>query len=221
MHNPIPRSWRTPLILTCLSLVPILATASRLISFSGSEVETDPNLERFDGTFEMLIVHILAGSLFLLLSAVQFSSELRLAHPAWHRNSGKVAMVAGIVAGVSGVWLILFYPPSELATPTMDALRILFGSALISSILLAFLKIRQRNVSGHRAWMIRAFALGVAGSTQALVIGTWIVAIGPLTPNSATALITIGFLINIVIAEWRIRVRSNATPILKPQRTTL
>lgn len=67
--------------------------------------------------------------------------------------------------------------------------------------------------------MIRAFALGVAGTAQVLGIGAWVVFVGPLTPDSATALISAGFLIHLGIAEWRIRVRWSRFSIRKPQRT--
>lgn len=221
MLNPIRQPWRIPIALTCISLIPFMATANRLVSLQSPDVNSDPNLARFDGSFEALILHILTGSLFLLLSVFQFSSVLRNAKPIWHRRIGMVAMAAGALSGFSGVWLILIYPPSELATATMDVVRIFAGLGLVVCIGLSAQAIRKRAVAIHRAWMIRAFALGVAGSTQALVIGAWLALIGPLTPDSATALITAGFLINIGLAEWRIRARPVGISNLNPQRTPL
>ena len=199
------RPWRVPALLIALGLVPFAATANRLAWIISGGERPDPAMDRFNGDWSMLAVHIVLGASFILLSTTQFSPGLRARYPHWHRSAGKPAMICGFIAGLSGVWLVVVYPPSELATPFMDGVRIVIGTALAGSILLAYREVRRRNIAAHRAWMIRAFSLAVAGSTQALIIGVWLAAVGELTPESATALNTLGFLINIVIAEWRIR----------------
>ena len=219
MQIPIPRPWRIPAGLIVLSLVPFAATAHRLIWLSDPNAAPDPNAARFADSWTALVVHILCGSLFLILAAFQFSPELRARRSGWHRASGRIAVPAGLVAGLSGIWLILSYPPSALATPLMDTLRVIFGAALVCSLILAVAAIRRRDVQRHRAWMIRAFAIAVAGSTQALVIGLWMVFSGTLTPQSASVLVPLGFAVNLVFAEWRIRALSRMSPTLNPQRS--
>ncbi|MFY0613184.1 MAG: DUF2306 domain-containing protein [Hyphomicrobiaceae bacterium] len=212
MQNPILRPWHVPMLLISLSLIPFAATTNRLISLIHADpVAPDSAMTRYGGDWGMLVGHILIGCLFLILAAFQFSPELRVRYRLWHRVSGKIAMVAGITAGLSGIWLVLAYPPSPLATLLMDALRVLFGAALAGSIVLAFLAICRRDVPRHRAWMIRAFSIAVAGSTQALVIGLWLAAAQKLTPDSATVLIGLGFVINLAVAEWCIRAPSRIT----------
>ncbi len=170
MSNPIPCAWRIPAVLIFLSLVPFGATTNRLIWLFDGDAAPDPAMDRFAGDWLMLAVHILSGSLFLILAVVQFSPELRARHRLWHRGAGKIAMFAGILAGLSGVFLVIAYPPSALATLVMDGARIVFGAALAATVALAYLAIRRRDTTSHRAWMTRAFALGIAGTTQALVI---------------------------------------------------
>ena len=218
MKFPLPHPWRIPAVLIGLSLVPFAATANRLAWITSGGGRPDPAMDRFDGDWRVLTVHIVLGMVFLVLAAFQFSPELRARHRSWHRGAGRIAMLAGVVAGASGVWLVLAYPPSELSTPVMDGLRVVFGTALAGAVLLAYRAVRRRDIPAHRAWMIRAFALAVAGSTQALVIGLWLATVGPLTPESATALITIGFLINILFAERRIRAASKTTFTFNAQR---
>ena len=218
MQNPVPRSLRISALLIGVSLLPFAATTNRLLWLSGASATPDPAMERFGGDWTMLVIHIVLGSSFLILAAPQFSPEIRSRHRRWHRAAGRIAMALGFVTGLSGVWLVLAYPPSELATPVMDASRVIFGAALAVFIILAFAAIRRRDIQSHRAWMIRAFALAVAGSTQALLIGLWLAFSGELTPNSATALITLGFVSNIAFAEWRLRALSQSSPILNPNR---
>ncbi|MEL6958736.1 MAG: DUF2306 domain-containing protein [Pseudomonadota bacterium] len=221
MNSQFTRAWRIPAALIGLSLVPFAATINRLVWILSGGAQVDPAMDRFGGDWAMLAVHIVLGTAFLVLSAVQLSPELRARNRSWHRSAGKIAMICGIAAVLSGVWLVIAFPPSELATPFMDAVRIIFGTALAGAVVLAYRAIRRRDILAHRAWLIRAFALAIAGTTQALVIGLWLAIFGELTPESATALITIGFLINILIAEWRIRSVSNHTFSFSPQRRTI
>jgi hypothetical protein len=221
MRNPIPSAWRTPLYLIGLSLLPFISSASRLISIGNQKAASDLSMSRFEGSWAMLVVHILSGSLFLLLAAFQFSPELRANYRLWHRLAGKIAIAAGVTSGASGMMLILAYPQGELATSILDLVRVGFAAALIIFIIAGLMAIRRGDVIGHRAWMIRAFALAVAGTTQALVIGIWLGAVGPLTPQSATFLITLGFALNIAFAEWRIQTLASSHLTAKAERTTL
>ena len=53
----------------------------------------------------------------------------------------------------------------------MWAVRLLVGSAMAASIVLAFTAIRRRDIPTHRAWMIRAYALAAGAGTQAITQG--------------------------------------------------
>jgi len=216
MRNPVPRPWRIPALLITISLVPLAATTNRLLWLSDASAAPDPAMARFEGSYSILVFHIVIGCMFLILAAPQFSPELRTRYPFRHRFMGRIVMIAGIMAGLSGVWLVLAYPPGELTTPIMDIVRAVFGSILAGTIVLAFAAIRRRDFARHRAWMIRAFAVGIAGSTQALIIGLWLVFYGTLTPESATVLISLGFAANVAFAEWRIRTlkRGSSSTIL-------
>lgn len=217
MQNPIPHRWRVPAILVVISLVPFAATTNRLLWLSDPQSAPDPAMAHFSGEWTTLIIHIVFGSLFLMLAAVQFSPDLRLKNGHWHRILGRCCMVAGLIAGLSAIWLVLGYPPSHLATTVMDTVRALLSVTMVVCILQAFIAIRARNISRHRAWMIRTFALAVAGTTQAFLIGFWIALSGSLTPTSATALIILGFVINIIFAEWRIQRVATPHSTWRPQ----
>jgi uncharacterized membrane protein YozB (DUF420 family) len=205
MHTLSPRHWRLPAFLIALSLVPFAATAHRLLWLADAGRAADPAMDRYGGDWSVLLAHILSGAVFLLLAALQFSPALRARRPGWHRSAGRIAMLAGGLAGVSGVWLILGFPPGALATGVQAAVRAGFGAALAVSILLAWSAIRAGDAARHRAWMIRAVAIASAGTSQALLIGLWLFAAGPLTPASATLMITLGFVLNIAVAEACLR----------------
>ncbi len=103
--------------------------------------------------------------------------------------------------------MTLFYPPAPGTGQLLYAVRLLFGSAMVGSIVLGFAAIRRRNVPQHRAWMIRAYAIGLGAGTQALTQGVGAMLFGPPTEVSGALLIAAGWVINLAVAEWAIRRR--------------
>ena len=83
-------------------------------------------------------------------------------------------------------------------------LRLVFGSAMAASLVLGFTAIRRRDIAAHRAWMIRAYAIGLAAGTQAFTegIGDAIFGTGELRGDLAKGA---GWVINLAVAEWAIR----------------
>jgi Predicted membrane protein (DUF2306) len=213
MKPPTARAWQIPAALIFLSLIPFVATVNRLHWLLTGSALPDATIDRLGGDWGLIVIHVAFGSLFLVLVAFQFSPELRKRRSGWHRGAGKVAMVSGVLAGLSAAGLVLAYPSEPPATPLLDAVRVGFGVALSATNLLAFAAIRRGNVAAHRAWMIRAVAIGIAGTTQAGLLGLLIAVTGPLTPWGATAMITLGFLINSAFAEWRIGRVHDSTPM--------
>ncbi len=89
----------------------------------------------------------------------------------------------------------------------------IFSAAQILTLFLALHAILRRDIARHRAWMIRAFAIGLAVSTmRAFFIPAYFL-FG--IPNDFTIGLGmwVGFLVNIAAAEcllWRERVKSRA-----------
>ncbi|MCV6825813.1 MULTISPECIES: DUF2306 domain-containing protein [Halocynthiibacter] len=205
--------WLTPTLLITISLIPIAATTNRMLAIVNYGANTKEGAERFAEFPLVLITHILFGSLFLVLASFQFSRPLRQRFLRWHMFIGRVAAVSAVISAATGIWLIVGFPTGPLATKVSDALRVLFAVALLGSVLLAVRSITLGQKSKHRAWMIRAFAIGVAGSTQAILIGIWFAIAGVLTPVASSVLLPLGWTINLIIAEAIIRSKSKFSPI--------
>jgi uncharacterized membrane protein len=112
-----------------------------------------------------LIVHIVAAALYAFVGAFQFSAGLRRRRPSWHRKSGRLLIWAGLLVASSGLVMTLFYtdaPGGDL----LWTVRLLLGTAMVASIFTGFTAIRRRDIASHRAWMIRAYAVGVGAGTQ-------------------------------------------------------
>ena len=57
----------------------------------------------------------------------------------------------------------------------------------------------------HRAWMTRAYAIGLGAGTQALTLAAGEIIGGPPTELENALLMGAGWMINVAVAEWSIR----------------
>jgi uncharacterized membrane protein len=183
----------------------------RLLELAGGPVLL-PRNPRIDASPAPVVVHVVAVAVFALLGAFQFSSRLRRHRPGWHRRAGRLLVATCLLVAGSGLWMTLFYARAPGGTP-LWTVRLLVASALAASIVAAFTAIRHRDISTHRAWMIRAFALATGAGTQVFTqgIGDAVFGVGDLSRGLS---VTSGWIINLAIAEWIIRRPSRRTPQL-------
>jgi uncharacterized membrane protein len=197
------RSWPVPVGLLVLSAVPLTAGTLRLVQVAGGP-DVLPADDRFAGFPGAVVVHILGAFVFALVGMFQFVPAIRRKHRAWHRRAGRVVAVAGLAVAGSALWLTLFYEPQPGTGDLLFVLRLVFVAAMTTSLVLGFAAIRRRDIAAHRAWMIRAYALGLGAGTQAFTegfgeafFGTGEVR-GDLYKGAA-------WVINLAVAEWIIR----------------
>jgi uncharacterized membrane protein len=196
------RAWLLPAALVLFGLLPALARGLAGLA-AAANPDTVPPEARFDLSAP-LMVHLVSGTAYAVLAAFQFPASLRRSHRAWHRRAGRVLIALGLTAALSAVWLTLFYDGKDDTGVLLNALRLLFASAMAASLVLALAAIRRRDVARHRAWMIRAYAIAVGAATQIFTLGFGEVAFG--TGTLARALLTgAGWVINLAVAEWIIR----------------
>jgi uncharacterized membrane protein len=196
-----------PAGLILLSLIPVVAGAARLTELTGGGAITPQNA-RFFASPVPVVVHIISVTVYSLLGAFQFVPALR-GRRAWHRTAGTILIPAGLLTALSGLWMSAFYPLPGGDTDV--PVRILFGSAMLVSIVLGVLAIRRRDFVRHSAWMTRAYAIAVAAGTQALVIGPWILLIGPPSELIRALLMGLAWVINLAVAEFVIYRRAQAS----------
>ena len=195
-------TWLVPLGLIAFSLVPIIAGSLRLVELSGGAAV----LPAKPTATLPLVLHIVSASVYSVLGAFQFSAGFRRRRPGWHRVSGRLLVVLGLVVALSALWLTLFTPFFEGSGRLYQVLRVVFGSAMVLSIVLGFVAIRRREVARHRAWMIRAYAIALAAGAQVFTLGIGEAIVGK--GDTSNALFAgAGWVINLAVAEWLIRRR--------------
>jgi uncharacterized membrane protein len=191
-----------PAALLALSAVPVVAGSLRVLAVAGGP-DLLPDNPRIDASPAPLVVHVVAATVYALFGAFQFSARLRRRRPGWHRSAGRVLVGAGLAVAGSGLWMTVFYGGAPGGV-LLWAARLVVASAMAASIVLGFAAIRRRDIAAHRAWMVRAYALGVGAGTQAFTqgIGEALAGTGDL---STAVSMSAGWVINLAVAEWAIR----------------
>lgn len=196
--------WLVIAGLLMLGLLPLTAGALRLAQLAGV-AQVMPVEPRFAASPLPVVLHVASAAVYTILGAFQFAAGFRRRWPGWHRVAGRLLVPAGLLVGLSAVWMTLFYPRAGATSDLLYAARILFGSGMIAAIALGYVYIRKGRVSRHRAWMTRAFALGLAAGTQMVNLLVWELVVGTPDVLAGDILRTAGWVMNLVVAEWAIR----------------
>jgi len=199
--------WLIPAGLIALSLVPAVMGTVRLTQLAGG-AEITPENARFFAAPLPVVLHIPAVIVYSILGAFQFSAGFRRRHRGWHRAAGKILVPCGLLAALSGLWMAHFYPWPAGDGQAVYAERLVFGSAMVVSIILAVRAIGRRDFVSHGEWMTRAYAIGLGAGTQVLTHIPWFVLVG-FKPDELPRAVMMGagWVINVVFAEWIIRKR--------------
>jgi hypothetical protein len=189
-----------------LGMLPIVAGAFRLGQLSGMS-DAMPANPRYADVALPVVLHIVGAAVLAILGPLQFAASFRRRWPAWHRLAGRLLVASGLLVALTALWMTLFYAPPDGSGPLLFASRLLFGSAMVVSIVVGFIAILRREVQRHRLWMGRGYAIGLGAATQMLVLMVAEVVSG--TPNELThdALMALSWVINLAVVELAFRKR--------------
>ena len=208
------RDWLILTGLLLLAVVPAIGGAFRVTEL-GSGAEVTPQNARFFADPVPVVVHIIGAVLLAVLGPFQFVLGLRRRNLGWHRAAGRVIIVSGLAAALTGIWMTLSYDLPAYDGEILYAMRLAVGSAMAAAFVLGLAAIRRRDIARHSAWMIRGYAIGMGAGTQVFTHLPWLVLGSTPGQTGRTVAMGAGWMINIVVAEWIIR-----TKLPKPRRTT-
>lgn len=202
------RDLATPAALLALSAVPMIGGAARMVSLSGPVTAESA---RFHGSPAPIVAHVVGATLYAVLGSAQFSRGLRARWPAWHRRVGRVAAAAGLLCGLSGLWMTSRYAiPVGMQGSLLYVARWVVGVAMVASLVAGVVAVLRGRIPQHEAWMTRAYALAMGAGTQALVLGPWTILTGESTGLTRDLLMTASWAINALLAERWIQRAENA-----------
>lgn len=193
--KPIPLA----LLLAFCTFIPVMTAAVSVVQIPVGALPEDSL--RLTSAPVAFFLHSLAGVLFGVLGPLQFVRALRLRFGTLHRLAGRVFVLAGLGLALSGLRLLL--QVESIATGLLDAARGVFGLALIAALVLGVVAARAHDMHRHRAWMIRAYVIGMGTGTVALVMFPIYLITGEPPRGLASDIVVVGmWLLNIALGEW-------------------
>ena len=199
------------LVLAIFTGIPVLTALAHVFQIpSGTYPEDSARLAIAPFSW---FAHVLAGVAFGITGPLQFVRALRHRFGALHRVSGRIFVFSGAVVGLSG--LSLLAQLISVRTPIADIGRGVFGLALLIALAMSMAAIRNRDFLRHRAWAIRAYAIGMGLGTVSLVFfPIYIITGHPPTGLASDVLFVGSWGLNIAFAEIVIHYSSRTFPKL-------
>jgi hypothetical protein len=202
-----------------LALLLFLATSIAIISapvrmFQILTYQLPPDAIKFNAVPWTLFLHSLGGMTFGLLGPIQFSGAVKKRFGKFHRVSGRIFVVAGVMLGLSAIRLLVEFP--NASTWVLVTARAVAGLGMITALTLALLAIINRDIVRHRNWMIRAYAIGMGSATIAFIqLPIFLIRGKALEGYFADSLFVLSWVINLTIAELVIRHIRNKAKVLR------
>ena len=198
LRRPIPLA----LALAAFAAIPVLTAAVQVVQIPTASYPVDS--AHLAVAPMAWFAHVAAGVAFGITGPIQFVRALRQRFGALHRLSGRIFMAAGAILGLSG--LSLLAQVTSQRTPLADLARGLFGLALLAALALALAAIHNRDLPRHRAWAIRAYAIGMGlGAVSLVFFPIYLVTGQPPTGLASDILFVVSWCVAIAWAEWIIR----------------
>jgi uncharacterized membrane protein len=183
-----------------MAMLPVVASLGYLTLDPDNFVFTQQKAV-YTAHLAFLMVHIIFSMLAILIGPFQFLPGLRKGRLLKvHRWLGRAYLLSVLLGGLSGLYMAQFAYGgiiTELGFGTLACLWLYTGYR-------AYRDIRNKNIEGHREWMIRNYALTLAG----LMLRVWVPLSIPTGIDFAMAYRFIGWLCwvpNLFVAEWIVR----------------
>ncbi len=201
MKNLSKTEWQILIGLLLLSFVPCVGGVFRLIEMGiGSGLL--PENPRIQSSPFPVVIHILTAVAYCIIGIFQFLPSFRGGYPMWHRLSGRLLVGAGVISAITGLWMTHYFSFSNnLQGNLLYSVRIVVGLSMVVFILLGLVAAMKKRIVPHRVWMIRAYALGQGAGTQVIISLPWFLMVGEPIGFFRDVLMTMGWVINILIAE--------------------
>lgn len=158
-----------------------------------------------------IVVHVGAAMLAIIIGPFQFlPRSITKRYLRFHRWLGRIYLVSVLISGLAGLYMAQF---AYGGLPARLGFALLAISWLFSG-LMAYHRIRNKEVQSHRQWMIRNYALTFAGVTLRLWIPIFLAA-GYEFAEAYIAIAWLCWVPNLMVAEWMV---SRVRPFAKKEK---
>lgn len=148
-----------------------------------------------------VVTHVIGSMVALTVGPFLFLPGLRNWWLALHRWLGRVYLLGNLFGGVAGVYMATFAYGGPLTQIGFGILGLLWCATGV----MAYRRIRAGNVADHRRWMIRNFALLLAGVMLRLQTPLLTMVVGFEIAYQIVAWSS--WMPNLLVAEWLLHQR--------------
>lgn len=119
------------------------------------------------------VMHLIPGLFIAFLGPLQFIPTIRKRWLRFHRISGAVFILSGVIGSVSGIIIGVFDPFLGVSGAGFNEsmATAFFSVYILFCLAMAVFRIRKRMIAEHREWMIRSFSIMMGIATERLLIG--------------------------------------------------
>ena len=172
----------------------------------GENVHPDMT-ESFRAHRAAILAHIFGSAVALTLGPLQFSRTIRDRNISLHRFVGRAYLGVGVlIGGLAGLYVAQFSFGGFVSRSGFTVLALVW----LGSGWLSYSSIRRGDVTAHRRWVIRNFAMTFAAVTLRIYLGLF-AGVGLKFEDFYPWLAWLCWVPNVVIAEW-LWVRAQAPP---------
>ena len=191
--------WAISAWLWLLGSLPIFLMGIFSVSSALGWIEPIPDTENYIANPVPITLHVVGGSLMMLIGPLQVNSKLRLRRRFLHKLLGRVFWLAGMVTGASAIWMAVHFPFISGLTTFLS--NIVFGILLLGSLIAAMVYVRKGDIARHRAWVLRSYALALGPATQRLLFMPYFLVFGLSEDPILGLLLILGWVINFAVLE--------------------
>ena len=160
-----------------------------------------------------ILGHAVLGTLALLTGPFQFRRDLLARRRRLHRLAGRVYVGAALGTGATGLLM---------ATRSFGGMNthVAFGLLAVLTVwttAVGFARIRAGEVTAHRAWMLRSFALIFAGVMLRVQVPVLVGALGMPFETGYGIIAWSSWVPNLLWAEWYLRRQRGVTAVPVPR----
>ncbi len=130
--------------------------------------------------------HIILGGIALLIGWTQFSSKMRIRNISLHKKIGKAYVIAVLFSAIAGIYIGFFATGGIISSLGFICLGVIW----LSTTTMAYVNIRNRQITKHQKMMVYSYAACFA----AVTLRIWLPLLIMLLGNFTTAYIIVAWL---------------------------
>ena len=155
----------------------------------------------------LFYIHLAFGGIALFTGWPQFLSRLRNKHVQVHRSVGSIYILSAFIGGFTALYIALYATGGMVSMLGFEALGLLW----LGTTAKAYTSIRNKDITSHKQWMIRSYALCFAAVTLRIWMPIFLGLMQQPFIESYRIIAWLSWVPNLVVAEILIRTTAIGT----------